>query len=1007
MPSRRREDFPSFFFLILRRGSMENNGFDIGSSNYNKLQINLYKDWNGDIAPEKCDAAIFGYYDYMTIKRVESWHKFRPTGKSLEGSEGIKNIDAEYIIRLISPEVGDGANGICWNGQGDNSYPFIACCLINFTDDYLKHNLLEIKWEQAFLNFKNQISENYKNFGDCAHLKYSVYYCLGYSDVVVLVNSNNFKTIGNFMQMLRKLNWGNKNIVSTMYSVTGIFTKNKDVDAVKDIISLSIDLSYKTEKSESDGAGVIGKDDSRSLIAGCFDWRITKDVKQSDLSKLYVEDWSSFKKWLKDSNTKLMLMDDSGACNSSKGVVESEATDYLKELNNAFAGFCNAYSQIANKYNFHRRVLGAVENIKKMYDKLASTQHSHEVRLTIGKVFCSFLKAMSHIFEKMLENDPGSESGFDFEFYQQCDSDYARFIEDSVEDFRKVVNSLLFDIWRADNSFFEGQTIAHPSVGSTIKLLFAYNATLNCWDKAWRNILGKEQGNKHAEYSYLVASGGRDTTTNYDLFDGVANTCSRPILVLMSEAGLYDVSGALFRLAHEFFHKCGNRERKNRSKHFLTGLCRGFAEYLELCVRIKLVQVAAQYIYLSFNNGRENWEKDIFWDWIYGCDYFKRCPAKTYGSKPECEYCSICRNNSHRVGIQQSVSRLEQEIKKINSQSENDYQSFVKSLTDLFKQIVGAFSGEKINSDMLYENCMNVLFEKLFRAAECVEASLGKGCSGDPMRQIITQINNRLVDVARNLKCENDDFSALYKLKFNDAGGQKLKERLTTDFMQNLRNFCFNGFTGENRYLVTWLEDSSNMEVLYGSGDNIGLLYKECFADCMAIKAMGFTEFGQYLCSMMYEMRGIDYYLKQREELKIKPNTFNALRFGVVWEALGYNDSWIGKDFESAIKKYYSQVFYPFNKNDFSAEKYAAEMVQAAKELNDRYKELKNYGIIRELVAYLKSAIENTDNVELCRAINDNVKEVVSSTTEDKVYDEPAFINYLMKGWYSLHAVSG
>ena len=940
-----------------------------------KKKMLLYKAWGQDSLAGAFEKKylVLGYYDYMELQEVGPWHQFRP--QSL-----VKNCmnEEKYIMRLIREEQAAGGEQ-----KAAEAKLICACCFICLKDSYLQTICKDSqsRWDD-YVDKCKKLVENalQKGVKDISELEYDLYFCLGYSDIAVLLRSNSLDCIGQGVLALRSDETGCADgCVSTTYTIVALDT---NVNAYKNNEQVRFMIDYSLE-SVAAKKSFCEANAPHNFLTGYFDWRAEANISINEFliaEKEFLISWPG----VRNVETKVMF---NGGCDSSRrnklaDVSRKKVGSVNTDLKQAFGDFCAQYENAAKgPYYLHRRALGAVQEIVAMYNKISMTLHSFEVKQTVGPVLISFLTVMSTLMKSQLTARGGRDKNF------SDGKAFSDFIEDSIKEFRCLVNPLLFDIWRSDHAFFEGQTVEHPSVGSTAKLLFAYNSALINWDATWQRI-AQTAKEKEAPipYKYLVSSGGRDTTINLDLFNGLIDGSdgeARPVFVLIPEASLYDVQGTLFRLLHEFFHKSGYHLREERAQSMYTGICRAFADYIVTSVPIKLLYVAAEQIYINLRSAGLSGESS-FEVWREKCAYNKR----------------MRRNRS------KEEKKLDEQYIEISEafQVEN-----LKVGICLYLENLWCNSGEKFKkvwSENLYEKCVNLLSKQL-------EGDTGKRA----IEMIVEAVLKESIKAAKAL-AEKGGFSRIYELTFNEDNCEYLKEAFGQAFEGWFWSFFdADGFNDRETYLLSWVKKKNKV---INMGETIGTLYKECFADILALRALGVENFVQYVAAVLFENRSIKEYFGTESEDK-KDSNFRAIRFLTVWQAYSEYRNTEGKsvegfdaDYEQKMENYYSQVFYPFS-GDIDkvtkAKEYGKSFDETVKSMRKKYDLYKDEPQLVELRTFLQKAIQKND--ELCKKICEQMKtDGLGSSESEKnifvakgeyVYDEDVNKRYLMNRWLGLY----
>ena len=217
------------------------------------------------------------------------------------------------------------------------------------------------------------------------------------------------------------------------------------------------------------------------------------------------------------------------------------------------------------------RVLeGAMAN----FENLARNPHAFDICAIVAPAFQTLLRNIDRTIRQIGEmKDPAAHSyGMDR-------------MNDMIAAFRELVGSFLLDLAASDRFFIEGLKLTHASIGSATKLLFAYNHIASLIVQALT-----VPGDTTKNYSFVVISGGCDITLTHSIDNHLQPSAQpdnpnlihedRLLVVQLSEAGIFDVRGALFRLLHEIMHFCGSRLRKERAGAIVRQLSLAVAETL-------------------------------------------------------------------------------------------------------------------------------------------------------------------------------------------------------------------------------------------------------------------------------------------------------------------------------------------------------------------------------------------------------------------------------------------
>lgn len=535
----------------------------------------------------------FGHYDVIQIENVGKLSDFRP-GKDLEQrDQGLNNkvslnnkYYTEYTLKLIA------INELklfkdeyeFWFSGADEDLPYITIVSVDIKDKCLRLNNENDKISQ-YVDIINNICK--KASKDVQEIKIAPYFCLGYTDFVIILRSNSLTSSQKCIDFLRKNDY-----VSSTYTVFGLKIIRNYKNFSDEKISVRFEWSFKDILIKGKGNRFFEKLLNLNLRSGrtygVFDNFAEGEISEQDFYQLfstsnpYFNDKGKAYGIVKNFNTYINL-----SVNNFSEEIGSENKEKKDELyqciSDALQTFLNEYKILIDNLNSHKRLYKAMQEMGRYYGHIASTCHSGDVQKVFGGFYVEFLQTITYIVQQINKKMLSSENEavgnrFDIQEIEKLDS--------AIEEFRNLFGTLLFDILRSDHSFFEAPSVAHPSIGSTTKLLLAYNNIVN----GWNSEMDVEDG--HHGVSFLVTSGGCDKTKAHNLlykFEELIPVKGSqedkidyklPVIITISEASLYDIEGTLFRLAHEFFHLKGKRNREERYNAFYEGL---FYEYIDYC----------------------------------------------------------------------------------------------------------------------------------------------------------------------------------------------------------------------------------------------------------------------------------------------------------------------------------------------------------------------------------------------------------------------------------------
>lgn len=533
------------------------------------------------------DFVALGHYDTIEIEKVDRLSDFRP-GKEMEQRGDASFFDVkyytEYTLKLFSIPEFDCYNEkyrYCEGEINGGDLPFIGIISVDLKDKCLKN----VDKREPVSKYTDIIKAVCKQKDIPSNISIAPYCCLGYTDFVIMVRSNSLKAIQEYIEKLRK----NENVSST-YTVYGLkkIAKYKNISK-KEKLSVKFEWSFKDINSRAEGINFFDalkkiEDINFSSTCGVFDNYAEGEISEYEFYKLFCESNPYFDA---DSNPYGIVENFNTSLNfqspeekAGKQNASEKAKDGVLET---LQTFLEIYKALIDKTNSHKRLYKAMKEMGRYYGHITFTCHSLDVQRVFGSFYVDFLKSLTLIIKALLEEMGSGEE----KIVEKIES-----LDAAIEEFRDLFGTLLFDILRSDHAFFEAPSIAHPSIGSTTKLLLAYNNIVNEWNKQIETTDG------HHYVSFLVTSGGCDKTKAHNLLykfedmvppkgddavkgkSNVSDGYKLPVIITISEASLYDIEGTLFRLAHEFYHLKGNRNRLGRHYSFYEGL---FYEYIDYC----------------------------------------------------------------------------------------------------------------------------------------------------------------------------------------------------------------------------------------------------------------------------------------------------------------------------------------------------------------------------------------------------------------------------------------
>lgn len=616
------------------------------------------------------------------------------------------------------------------------------------------------------------------------------------------------------------------------------------------------------------------------------------------------------------------------------------------DLGKCTQDFNDVYEVLADgDHKAHRRVQNAMNDIMNIYNQISQSEHSHDIVSTLGAFLRCFLSSLT----KIIENINSGKDGIACEAMYKNDGDavnineYSSFVEGSI----CAVRDVLSPLWHSEHAFYDDQRVIRHAVGGLIKLLYAYNDMLYAWNKIY------DEENKKDPILNFATSGGVDIIANLDFFnynhdilkdnDG---PIERPIAVTVPEASLWDITGSIYRIAHEFFHVRGEKCRNDRAGLYLDGLCDVFAEYCYDTIIEEVLRIKAKNLYDNLITLTEL--KSVY------SDLGEREAFEKFLEDVESDKNIVLENERFAQtlsAIRKSLSELREKLrqdidKKIVGKYIERVVEYLKYVckNDL-KNDFALIKGSKL-SDLRYNAAV-----LLTKALEITAIGIDNDVSGNLADSRTGKVDNEklMTEVARAIKAIDggaDVPCALYDLV---SYRTSVKPHIATIYKQAIVNYFNNdGSSAQKaRYLIE--------KVMPG-------LYKECFADCLAIMSSGLNEAGngfiRYILCMLYEKRSLAEYFYDSSS---RYDLFMVLRLGIVKDVCGleYDEN----SAEEYIHEFYLNIMFPHDgkksqeeekKAKREAARYARELNERIREINKIYIDYKDEGFIDKLKDYLK-----------------------------------------------------
>lgn len=658
--------------------------------------------------------------------------------------------------------------------------------------------------------------------------------------------------------------------------------------------------------------------------------------------------------------------------------------------------FNDAYTKLAHgDHKAHCRVQNAMNDILNIYEQISQSEHSRDIVATLGAFLKCFLSSLTKIIDSINCGKDGVAQNTIYKNDGEPVSinEYSSFVEGSI----CAVRDVLSPLWHSEHAIYDDQRPIRHAVGGLIKLLYAYNDMLFMWNDIYSNE------NEKDPVMNFATSGGVDIITNQDLFNynqSILKTdnkpIERPIAVTVPEASLWDITGSIYRIAHEFFHVRGEKCREARAEMYLDGLFDIFAEYCYDTVIEEILRIKAKNLFDNLIMQTELKSEYSRFDKSAAFEKFLE-DVESYGDR---SYTFVGSTAEKRFidtikSIRGLLKRLRDELKNgINGDIRNTYvESVVKYIKAVCEKDLGADADQIIKygpylielrykAPVLFAKAMEIVVKGIDHD---VSGNIADNCSD---RGVATVDNHALMtEVARAMNSIDGTTDAPYSLYDIVFSSTSVKPHVATIYKHAIENYFDNdGNSAQTaRYLIE--------KVMPG-------LYKECVADCLAIMSSGLNEakngFIRYILCMLYEKRSlVEFFYNAPEQYDL----FMILRLGVVKDVCGlqYDNSTA----EEYIKRFYREIMFPhLDKKDANeAGAYAVALNDHIRSINGKYEKYKDRGFIVGLKNYLKKCVDA--NREKCNEIKQKIGYDVKDIENEINGNE--YVNFAFAHWLRLY----
>ena len=584
------------------------------------LILNLSKLPIKDTSSEKIFAqhsgyTVLGYYDQLDIQPARNWPDLTPAG--MQYSQPAVAADAfsipklsidSFPIKLLFPPA---AIIKLWkNAEFDYSYweklanrssneknPIITVVLLNMTDEYLRTCKTP---SQGIVELLNQLSSHAKALALTRSLHCGIFQSIGMYDYALLMESNSISAVFQMVEGLRSLSITRdgvkSSILSNSYTILGVRHDASAQEIVEtETLSICIRFALRCGISAETFAQKffllaeekgLWKKDERTAVAQCaairgqYDCQVCLELPLQTAFSLFLPN-----SILEDSELCNMFVDSNTLVRRKFELDEainqtSSTLTLIPTGNHISAEHWKKYDKLLlrcmdfwRKNHCHTRTLYALQQLFRLLHSLSCNTHNQDVITFLSEAFDSLCFNIQHY---VLDDLPT-----DLNIRRQIEG-----ADEVLESFRQYVGGYMLDLAHSERVFIEDLKLSHVSIGSATKLLFAYNQML----RELVSAVSRNSSEGLFSYSFVVVSGGCDSTVVENIFDSVPLRVNgklvenRLLVIRLSEMSIYDIRGTMLRSIHEAWHYCGNRYRERRSQYACESLSRLLARVLaQLC----------------------------------------------------------------------------------------------------------------------------------------------------------------------------------------------------------------------------------------------------------------------------------------------------------------------------------------------------------------------------------------------------------------------------------------
>lgn len=575
---------------------------------------------------------IFGYYDVMSIRPCRSWFEFSPTTPAAAMKEPY-NSDYydEYPIKLLFPPVREQRaleeDGFCFSSwrqiagldkSPDAFAPLLSVILVNVSSAFFSE---APSGGTALASMARQVRQVAGGTDALRKLCCAPFQSIGYYDFAVLLRTQDW---GDALRLANSLRENSS--ISNCYLIPGIYNQcSASLEQLPPTSTTELSVRFNLRPGisptsfqenllkrlhknyfaaiQSGGQEPPTRDlqweeagPQFSMNYGRSDCLMTCGLPLRFLlplflnldgeigllnpgSPFFINHISSMRTSIRQPIDRRQVPGGDSSQEEAEDLVpaqteEAETGGELQALKVEFQSVLGDFQTYLANNRLSIRQSRVLEGAMANFENLVRNPHAFDICAIVAPAFRTLLRNIERTIRQIdsLKGSAAHSTGMDW-------------MNDMISAFRDLVGSFLLDLAASDRFFIEGLKLTHASIGSATKLLFAYNHIASLTVQAL-----SEPGDQTKNYSFVVISGGCDITLTHSIDDHLQPEPQpddpaviredRLLVVQLSEAGIFDIRGALFRLVHEIMHFCGDRLRRERAEAIVRQLSLSVAETL-------------------------------------------------------------------------------------------------------------------------------------------------------------------------------------------------------------------------------------------------------------------------------------------------------------------------------------------------------------------------------------------------------------------------------------------